>query len=347
MKRIFSLIVSLLMAIACFSLVACGTVPMYSSSANSTSTSAANSTSTSASNSNSEPAQILSVSAPDGAPIMALSYMMKTDNDYNYSVVSGSDIPVIFTKAEQDFVIAPTNAGMKLSIAQKKYKIIATTSWGNLYLVGTGEAKPLAECSSIDEFMAQFNGQEVTSIGADQVPDKSFKHLLTQKGINCTVNAYTDAPLIIAGLKNGDVSYGILGEPAVTGAMGQVTELKRLCSISEIWEAIVGTEYPQASVFAKATLTNEQIDTFLTKLEASVNYLNASEANALELGTYMENRGDSTLKGAVVKKSYLKMNQRFVLAGECKQEIINFISVLGVNYNEQADSGVFYEKGTN
>ena len=129
--------------------------------------------------------------------------------------------------------------------------------------------------------------------------------------------------------------------------MGQVTGLKRLCSISEIWKAVVGTDYPQASVFAKATLTNGQIDTFLTKLETSITYLNASADNALELGTYMQNRGDSTLKGAVVKNSYLKMNQKFVLASECKQEIINFIDVLGVNYNEQTDSGVFYEKGTN
>ena len=61
----------------------------------------------------------------------------------------------------------------------------------------------------------------------------------------------------------------------------------------------------------------------------------------------MQNRGDSTLKGAVVKNAYLKMNQKFVLASQVKQEIINFISVLGVTYNAETDSGVFYEKGDN
>lgn len=341
MKKFFTLLISLLMAITCFSLVACGTVPMNSSSQKG-STTTSETTSSSAT-----PAQTLTVAAPDGAPIMAISYMMKNDNAYNYSVVAGTDIPVIFTQAQTDFVIAPTNAGMKLSILQKKYKVIATTSWGNLYLVGMGEAKAFSECATVDEFLAQFNGEEVTSIGTNQVPDVSFKHLLTEKDIDCTVNASTDAPTIIASLKTGDIEYGILGEPAVTGAKAQISGLKILCSISEIWQAVVGTDYPQASVFAKATLSSEQIDTFLTKLEASIEYLNASADNALELGTYMQNRGDSTLKGAVVKNAYLKMNQRFVLASECKQEIINFIEVLGVSYNEQTDSGVFYEKVNN
>lgn len=375
MKRLFTLLLSLVMAVACFGMVACGGEGTSSSnqselassaqssessseassivfsaeisSETSSTTSTVTSSATSSSSATPAPAPRLSVSAPDGAPIMAISYMMKNDNSYDYTVVAGTDIPVIFTQAQEDFVIAPTNAGMKLAIAKDKYKVIATTSWGNLYLVGTGEAKAFSECSSVDEFLAQFNGEEVTSIGTNQVPDVSFKHLLTQKSISCTVNASTDAPTIIASLKTGDIEYGILGEPAVTGALGQVAGLKRLCSISEIWQAVVGTDYPQASVFAKATLSSEQIDTFLTKLEASITYLNASAENALELGTYMQNRGDSTLKGAVVKNAYLKMNQRFVLASECKQEIINFIGVLGVNYNAQTDSGVFYEKVNN
>ncbi len=376
MKRLFTILLSLVMVIACFGMVACGgggtssssskqsessisessQQSSESSSVESSSVSTSIETSSTASSSSTAsvsssvtpmPAEKLSVSAPDGAPIMAISYMMKTDNSYDYSVVAGTDIPVIFTQAQEDFVIAPTNAGMKLSILQDKYKVIATTSWGNLYLVGTGEAKAFSECATVDEFLSQFNGEDVTSIGTNQVPDVSFKHLLTEKSISCTVNASTDAPTIIASLKTGDIEYGILGEPAVTGAMGQVTGLKRLCSISEIWKAVVGTDYPQASVFAKATLSSEQIDTFLNKLEASITYLNASADNALELGTYMQNRGDSTLKGAVVKNAYLKMNQRFVLASECKQEIINFIGVLGVNYNAETDSGVFYEKVNN
>ncbi|MBO4963171.1 MAG: hypothetical protein J6C97_05275 [Clostridia bacterium] len=110
-----------------------------------------------------------------------------------------------------------------------------------------------------------------------------------------------------------------------------------------MWLELVGTDFPQASVFAKATLTNAEIEDFLFDLKHSIKYLNASSDNALELGNYMQNRGDSTLKGALVKASYLKMNQKFVRAKDCKQDIINFIQVLGVSYNEETNSGVFYE----
>lgn len=318
MKRFFTILLTLVLSVACLGAVACK-----------------------------DKTDKLTVAAPDGAPIMAIAQMMKEEDGYEYSVSAGTEIPALFTSAETDFIIAPTNAGMKFSIMQDKYKVIATTSWGNLYLVGTGEIKAYEECANVDEFLVQLNGLTVTSIGTNQVPDVSFKHILSEKQIACTLNASTDAPTIIAGLNNSDITYGILGEPAVTGAKAQVAGLKILCSISDIWKAVVGTDYPQASVFAKATLSNSQIDTFLNKLEISINYLNASQENALELGNYMQNRGDSTLKGAVVKNAYLKMNQKFVLASQVKQEIINFISVLGVTYNAETDGGVFYEKGDN
>ncbi len=321
MKKFFTLMLSLIMAIACLGAVAC----------------------------KDKESSKLTVAAPDGAPIMAIAQMMRDCDDYNYSVSSAEEIESLFTKAETDFIVAPTDTGMEFAILEDKYQVIATTSWGNLYLLATEseDIKTFAECSNIDEFLSQFNEKSVSSIGSNKVPDKSFRHLLEQKQVSCTINP-SNAPNIQAGLTDGDIAYGILGEPAVTAITTKPNSgVKVLCSIGEIWKAVVGTNYPQASVFAKASLSDEQIDTFLTKLESSISYLNTSDANAEELGNYLQNRGDSTLKGLVVKKAYLNMNQNFVLANECKQEIINFISVLGVTYNAETDSGVFYEKVTN
>jgi len=315
MKKVLSLLICIMLAFASFSFVGCGgTNAKYT------------------------------IATPDGAPTMAVSYLLKgKSNVYSGNIISGADVAATLTKGEIDFVVAPTNAGMKVSMLKGKYKIIATTSWGNLYLVGTTNIKTLEECSSATEFLSQFSGASVDSIGTNQVPDVSFKHLLSLASVNCTLNASTDATVIMASLKNGTSSYGLLGEPAVTGALNNVSGLKRLASISDLWLELVGTDFPQASVFAKATLTNAEIEDFLFDLKHSINYLNASSDNALELGNYMQSRGDSTLKGALVKASYLKMNQKFVLAKDCKQDIINFIQVLGVSYNEETNSGVFYE----
>ena len=90
-------------------------------------------------------------------------------------------------------------------------------------------------------------------------------------------------------------------------------------------------------------LKDSVINDFLDRVNKSINYLNASEDNALELGNFMEQTGKSSLKGAVVKKAYLRMNQNFVTAINCKDEIIEFVKVLGVNYTEE-NSSVFYGK---
>lgn len=134
------------------------------------------------------------------------SYLLKgKSNVYSGNIISGADVAATLTKGEIDFVVAPTNAGMKVSMLKGKYKIIATTSWGNLYLVGTTNIKTLEECSSATEFLNQFSGANVDSIGTNQVPDVSFKHLLSLASVNCTLNASTDATVIMASLKTAQV----------------------------------------------------------------------------------------------------------------------------------------------
>lgn len=283
------------------------------------------------------------VSAPDGAPVMAIAELMKNDDKYSCDIISASDVSATLTKGEKDFVIAPTNAGMTISMRTGNYKICAVTSWGNLYIVaknGTIFDNSNMTCS---EFLSQFSGKNVYSIGVNAVPDKTFKHLLNKAGVSdCTINS-AEAPEILAGLKSGTIDYAILGEPAVTSASINVSGLKILCSISDLWEKSENKRFPQASVFAKSGLKDGVINEFLDRVSRSINYLNASEDNALELGGFLEQTGKSTLKGAIVQKAYKRMNQNFVTAISCKDEIIEFVKVLGVNYTEE-NSSVFYEK---
>jgi NitT/TauT family transport system substrate-binding protein len=283
----------------------------------------------------------LTVATPDGAPTMAVSALMKYSNEYDGSVISSDDVNAQLTKGVVDFIIAPTNDGVKLALNNQKYKVLATTSWGNLYLVSNQNVKTLEECSSATEFLSQLNEQQIDSIGANQVPGLSLKYLLGLTTLNVGVNP-ADAALIKSGFTNGTTTFALLGEPAVTATVNSTPGLKRIACLSDIWLALVGTSFPQASVFVKSTISEDVVNKFLYDLEASINYLNASADNALELGTYMENRGDSTLKGNAVKASYLKMNQKFVLAKNCKQDIINFVTALGVEYTESTDNWVFY-----
>ena len=75
------------------------------------------------------------VSAPDGAPVMAIAEIMKNDDKYSCDIISASDVEATFLKREKDFIIAPTDIGMKISMQTGEYKLCAVTSWGNLYIV--------------------------------------------------------------------------------------------------------------------------------------------------------------------------------------------------------------------
>lgn len=320
MKKIIALIVSIVMiAVLCVLATACN---------------------------NSEPNKY-TVMTPDGAPSMAIAKMMK-DNahfgcDPTYSIIGSDAVASSFSNGDADFIIAPTNAGVNFANKLGTYKMVAVTSWGNLYLVGNADTKALSECKDANEFLAQLSDKTIASIGTNLVPDITFKHILSTAGVDATVSAST-ADVIQNDLKEGTISYGILGEPAVTATLTKVSNAKRLCSISELWVSITNTQFTQAGLFVKKTIIEndkESVEKFITELRASIEYLNASAENAKELGDYMESTGKSTLKGAVVSKCYLQMNQKFVLASEVKDDIIAFANVLGANV--PADADIFYQ----
>ena len=276
------------------------------------------------------------VMTPDGAPSMALA-QMKDNVVFNksvgeYSLISADQIKSAFSNGEADFIIAPTNAGVQLSIKTGNYRLAAVTSWGNLYIVGDG-IKSREECDSAQEFLAQFAGKTVGSIGTGAVPDVTFKHLLAQYGVEVTIDP-AEAPALQTKLNEGSLDLAILGEPAVTATMTKVARVKRLANISELWKEVVGQDFPQASLFVKKTVDSETANAFMNAVSSSIEYLNASSANAKELGEYMESRKDSTLKGAVVAKSYAAMQQKFVKASEVESDVLAFVTVLGVNVTQ-------------
>lgn len=289
------------------------------------------------------------VMTPDGAPSMAIAKMMMDNNqlgvNIEYAIIGSDAVASSFTNGDADFIIAPTNAGLMLSNRLGTYKMVGVTSWGNLYVVGKADYKSIDECADVNEFLAQFNGKSVSSIGTGLVPDKTFAHILEVAGINATLTAST-ADLIRADLISGEIELGILGEPAVTATLSAVANSKRLCSISDLWSSVVGHEFTQAGLFVKNSIIQNDkatVDKFIDELIKSIEFLNADAENAKTLGDYMASTGKSTLKGAVVSKCYLQMSQKFEYAIDKKDDILDFVKVLGVVI--PSDSDVFYSKG--
>ncbi len=301
-------------------------------------------------NDNNEPKlKTYTVMTPDGAPSMAIAYMMKNNVEFgaigDYKIIGSEAVAASFTNGDADFIIAPTNVGVKMAI-KLDYKLLGITSWGNLGIVTSDASiKSRSECENVHEFMAQFEGRDVSSIGTNAVPDVTFKHLLSKENINATMVS-SNASKIQQDLKDNSNVIGILGEPALSATLKSVPNSKKLCTIAYIWEELTGLDFPQAGIFVKSSIINNDVNAvnaFVACLDDSIKYLNESAEHAEELGSYMESTGNSTLKGATVKMSYTYMSQSFVPAKLCKLSVINFVKVLGFDFNEETDSDIFYE----
>ncbi len=297
-------------------------------------------------NDNNQDVAEYTVMTPDGAPSMAIAKMMMDNNQFGrkaeYNIIGSETVAASFTNGDADFIIAPTNAGVMLSNKLGTYKVVAVTSWGNLYLTGLNTYKSLDECSDVNEFLSQFEGKNIASIGTGLVPDKTFKHILDESNITATLTA-SNAGLIQTGLSEKTMELAILGEPAVTATLTMASEAKRLCSVADLWNQVTGGSFTQAGLFVKKSIIendSEAVKNFIAELEKSIEFLNTSKENAKTLGDFMASTGKSTLKGAVVSKCYLQMSQRFVYASTIKEDVLNFVKVLGVNVPENAD--IFY-----
>lgn len=280
------------------------------------------------------------VYAPDGAPLMAIAKLMHNDDiagaDFSYNVINSDAIIPTMTNADADFIIAPTNVGVKLSVMGGNYVFAGTTSWGNLYIVSNNDnVKARNDCQTLTEFLNQFKQKTVYSIGTGAVPDITFKHILSQNDVTVDIQPL-DASQIILKLKQRQIDFGILGEPAATNAV-EISGGKIICSISSIWAETTGYDFPQASLFIKKSIADKDKTTallFIDKLISSIEYLNQSEENAFSLGDFIEKSGKSSLTATIMKKTYLKTNQKYVSAIDAKDSVKNFCSVLNVGFND-------------
>lgn len=299
------------------------------------------------------------VYAPDGAPALALAKMMKDgasagSHPLAYSVIAATNVAASMTNGDADFIIAPTNAGVMQSVNTNAYYLLGVTSWGNLYLVTTDDNyKALEECASAAAFLSQFEGRSISSIGSNQVPDKSLKSLLNATSVTATVADAQTAAVIQNDLISGDVDTALLGEPAATAtkallAKNGISNCRLLASLSDVWKAVTGKDYPQAGVFVKKSVAaaadgKATVAAFEQALKGSIDYLNASAANAEELATYMESREDCTLKAAIVKQCYLRTAQNYVSAQDATDAIKALVGVLVPTLKDANYDGIFYQ----
>ena len=135
----------------------------------------------------------LKILAPTGAPAVALYSLAGNSNFETTSNPQTGLIPQ-FKTGNYDIIIAPTHGGLTQIIKQNaQYKIAATITFGNFYIVATG--------NDDDEIMNE--GDKVLIFQENDVPGKVFNYLYKDLKLDITaVAAVSDTKLVI---ENGGV----------------------------------------------------------------------------------------------------------------------------------------------
>ena len=151
----------------------------------------------------------LTVTAPNGAPALALATMAAGNRD-DYTYVAADTIAAAFADEKADFIIAPVNAGAKLYKAGKStYKLAAVVSWGNLFIAAQKDGLTLAD----------LNGAVVTLFGENSINASVVLYALKANGIEPAEVRYeigaADTQKLLMTDENAIV---VTAEPALTAA---------------------------------------------------------------------------------------------------------------------------------
>ena len=228
-----------------------------------------------------EQADVLNFYAPDGAPAFAIAKFINDGEDFgtdatiNYNVVASSDIGGVMSQGKGDFIVMPVNAATKLYKANKNspYVMTAVITHGNLYLMSSDNTTTLDG----------LKGKVVGVIGKGLVPDLTLKAVLTDADlIDQTIvgDTATDGKIVlryfpsaqdmILVLKHGNLSVGLLPEPAATNltAVANNKEWNRL-DLQVLYDNIERA-YPQAVLMVRKSVY-EKYKTQIDQMEPLFN----------------------------------------------------------------------------
>ena len=303
----------------------------------------------------------LTVYMPDGAPAIALSGAMHGDTQEDgvcYRVVKADTLASFVSFEDEsknaDICVLPVSTASKLLGNGEKYKLFATVTHGNLYLISkNGETVYSADTLRL------LLGKRVGVLQMNAVPGLTLKATLAKYEIPYTEwkntddinpNAVNLKAVADMSAEDGSLDCYLVAEPQASVLVGK----SGYTFVGDL-QSLYGGEkgYPQAVAVAKASLLQEaraRISTVVSAIEQSCAWVETASGEQIvsAVQAHMADEGQQTaLKAPLLTAETLsRCGVRFESATAGKTEIQAFIASLqGVNANavgELAD-GFFWD----
>ena len=286
----------------------------------------------------------LTIVSPTGAPAVAF-YNHALNENYTTNATP-SNIVSGMTKNGKDIVVIDTLSGIKaIKEAKAPYKIFATITFGNFYLVGTGND----EDATLDE------DDQIVLFGRGQTPDKLFNYLYPNyTNINFVTNVSEAGKCLCSGKiieQNKNADYVFVAEPILSNILtNQECDTYMKTTTIDIQEKYKektnDKRLTQASIFVKNGTDKEQLKQFANSLKADID-------NGIKMPQLIFD-GMSKLEGKEaaakygispqIAKNVMAAGNRLGLGFEYAYEIKADIDAFIALFNQSATDEEDYEK---
>lgn len=282
----------------------------------------------------------IQVASPAGSPAIAL-YKYLGDSEHLEVNTDANNVLAYFssqdTNQRKDVIIAPTNAGIAAILKGAEYKIAATVTFGNFFLISTGS----------DEDKTINEGDKVLAFQQNGVAGKLFTYLYGDKGLDVTfVNTAADVKNTVLTDKSFDADYVLLAQPVVTAVISAKDGYSVFANLqADYKEKTGGKEITQASIFVSDNAQSTLINSFLANVKSDVEKLLKEPESFLEAVKDMDDTvvisKVTAKKEAVVNllKNGNALGLGYKAALENKASIDAFIQTLGL---KETNEEIYY-----
>lgn len=280
----------------------------------------------------------LRIVTPTGAP--AIAFYHYYEGKQNFATTADPNLlPSYFGTNNYDIIVAPTNVGIKCINNGCSFKLAATITFGNFYLVSTG----LDDNDTLD------NADSIVLFQQGGVPDKIFHYIYGNEFDN-NITYVKNVAFAATAFENKystnedgvkvDADYVLLAEPKLT-ALKPTTQIIDLRN--EFKKKSNGLDIYQASIFVNSSLDVSIATSFLGQIKDDIEKGLANPDSIVEglnkdpdpLTFFGIN--PSAAKAITAKNNGLGLGYKEAKIN--KEGIDNFISCFGM---EKTDESIYF-----
>ena len=302
MKKVISLVLSLVLALTTLTLLSCG---------------------------KEEPVdvRVFALKGPTGmgmAQLMEENELGNAKNNYTFTIASSPDeVSAEIIKGNYDIAAVPTNlASVLYNKTEGKIRIAAVNTLGVLYILENGNT-----ISSL----ADLEGKHIYATGQASTPEYVLDYILKANNINCEVTYLADHSELATLMVSGDAEIGMLPVPNATTVLMQ-SEARIALNVTEEWEKAAALNGDDGALYQGCIIINpdfieahpDAVEEFLEEYAASVKFINE---NAETASTYIEKFGIIP-KAAIAKAAIPNANIVCITGDEMASGLMGFFEVL-------------------